>query len=181
MTAVNLVLAWSQMLRTLMREKRRSGRSVEQQLGWSSGYLSQVLGSGSPALKVSHVQDILGALEVAPEEFFARLFGPTTVEPAPLPRSDDGFPAAADGGAPPPSLRLEQIEQLVDRRIAEERDLRRQELARVKSLVDRALQRSRDRSPVDLDRVQALVGEALTTELRRLEAERERPRKRGDR
>jgi hypothetical protein len=73
-----------------MRERGRTGRSIERQLGWSTGYLSQILRDGPPALKVEHVLAILEALEVPPPEFFARLYDLAPVAPAPPAYAPEG-------------------------------------------------------------------------------------------
>lgn len=75
--------SWASALKGLMREKGRTGRSVERALGWSTGYLSQVLRPGPPALKVVHVLDILRELHVPETEFFGRLYSPDLAPRAP--------------------------------------------------------------------------------------------------
>jgi transcriptional regulator with XRE-family HTH domain len=66
---------WSWRLRDLLHERSRTFRSVEAELGWSSGYLSQILAPGTPALKVEHVLHVLDVLGVSAPEFFADLYG----------------------------------------------------------------------------------------------------------
>ncbi|MEM7483104.1 MAG: hypothetical protein AAF481_18185 [Acidobacteriota bacterium] len=44
-------------------------------MGWASGYLSQLLAPGPPALKVQQVLEILAAIDVTPAEFFSGLYG----------------------------------------------------------------------------------------------------------
>lgn len=69
------VVTWSWKLKDLMRERGRTGRSVERELGWGTGYISQILRDGPPALKVDHVLAILKAIGVPTAEFFADLYG----------------------------------------------------------------------------------------------------------
>jgi len=75
-------LEWSHRLRLYITERGRSQRSVERQLGWGAGYLSQLLRPEPPHLKVKHVLAVLRALEVPPAAFFAGLYDLRLPEPA---------------------------------------------------------------------------------------------------
>lgn len=75
-------LEWSHRLRLYITERGRSQRSVERQLGWGAGYLSQLLRPEPPHLKVKHVLAILRALDVPPAAFFAGLYDLRLPEPA---------------------------------------------------------------------------------------------------
>jgi transcriptional regulator with XRE-family HTH domain len=61
-------------LRLLVRASDRSQRQIERANDFTQGYLSQVL-QGAITLTVRHFYGILFALEITPEEFFARLSG----------------------------------------------------------------------------------------------------------
>jgi transcriptional regulator with XRE-family HTH domain len=73
---------WGHRLRLYITERGRSQRSVERQLGWGAGYLSQLLRPEPPHLKVKHVLAVLRALEVPPAAFFAGLYDLRLPEPA---------------------------------------------------------------------------------------------------
>ncbi len=60
-------------LRRLVQISGRTQRAIEQQNGFTRGYLSQVL-QGHIELSARHVFGILFALEVQPEDFFRDLF-----------------------------------------------------------------------------------------------------------
>jgi hypothetical protein len=68
------VQQWSHRLRLWMTERGRSQRWIERELGWASGYLSQLLRPEPPHLKIKHVLAILRALDVPPPVFFASLY-----------------------------------------------------------------------------------------------------------
>lgn len=91
---------WSWRLRDLLREHGRTFREIEEELGWSSGYLSQVLAPGTPALKVEHVLQVLDVLGVSAAEFFADLYGL-------------GLPVRPDEGAGRWTIDPDQIERAV--------------------------------------------------------------------
>lgn len=61
-------------LRDQVRLSPLSQRQIEDNLGWSRGYLSQVL-QGHITLSVGHLMGILRALDRRPEDFFAELGG----------------------------------------------------------------------------------------------------------
>lgn len=82
------VRRWTHQLRVWMTELERSQRSIERQLGWGTGYLSQLLRPDPPDLKVKHVVAILRALGVAPERYFTGLY-PALAETAEVPERDD--------------------------------------------------------------------------------------------
>jgi transcriptional regulator with XRE-family HTH domain len=65
--------AWSHRLRVLMTERNRTQRSVERDLGWGTGYLSQLLRADPPDLKVKHFLAILDNLGVSARTFVAGL------------------------------------------------------------------------------------------------------------
>lgn len=64
-----------QELKRLIRYSELSQRDVEQQAGFSKGYLSQVLGQNLD-LKMHHVLIVLGVLDVPPARFFRQVFEP---------------------------------------------------------------------------------------------------------
>jgi transcriptional regulator with XRE-family HTH domain len=65
----NIVEQVRRRLRDLVRLSSLSQRQIEDGLGWSRGYLSQVL-QGHITLSVGHLLGILGALDRRPEDFF---------------------------------------------------------------------------------------------------------------
>lgn len=69
------VQEWSHRLRLWMTDRSRSQRSVERQLGWGTGYLSQLLRPDPPHLKIKHLLAVLHAIGVPPAVFFADLYG----------------------------------------------------------------------------------------------------------
>jgi len=60
-------------LRRLVRASGKTQRAIEEENGFSHGYLSQVFG-GNMTLTVRHVFGILLSLDESPAVFFARLF-----------------------------------------------------------------------------------------------------------
>lgn len=64
-------------LRILVRESGWTQRRVEEANGFTQGYLSQVL-QGHITLTVRHLYGILLAIEMTPEEFFARVLHRTS-------------------------------------------------------------------------------------------------------
>jgi transcriptional regulator with XRE-family HTH domain len=76
------VQRWSARLRALMRERELTMAAVERGLGWSHGYLRQVLRPGRPALKAEQVVALAGFLGVSPGEFFGGLYGLVPAEQA---------------------------------------------------------------------------------------------------
>ncbi len=64
-------------LREIVRLSSVSQRQIEERLGWSRGYLSQVL-QGHITLSIAHVLAILKTLDAEPAQFFHSLFGGTT-------------------------------------------------------------------------------------------------------
>src|SRR5258706_13243170 len=98
------------LLKHVIRSSDFSARAIERQLGMSGGYISR-LTSGRLELKTSHLFDILDALGLTPNEFFALAFplrpgvrsplmtrlmalsppaetAPTTAQPEPAAESD---------------------------------------------------------------------------------------------
>ena len=75
MTDHEEVQRWSKQLRLWLAAQGRSQRSVERELGWGSGYLSQLFRPTPPDLKIKHVVGILRAIKVPPKLFFAGLYG----------------------------------------------------------------------------------------------------------
>lgn len=175
------VRRWAWRLRDLLREHSRTFRSIEAELGWSAGYLSQVLGPGTPALKVEHVLQVLEILAVSPQEYFADLYGlglpvrPAggaggwTIDPSQIDR------AVADG-----ARRLEErfkaevheaIEQMERRVHSAEEQLRAApgELERVaERAAERAIRRLAGGIEVDAERVREVAASAVREELMRL-------------
>jgi hypothetical protein len=70
------VQRWSRQLRLWLAAQERSQRSVERELGWGAGYLSQLFRPTPPDLKIKHVVGILRVLKVPLRMFFAGLYGP---------------------------------------------------------------------------------------------------------
>lgn len=64
-------------LREIVRLSSVSQRQIEERLGWSRGYLSQVL-QGHITLSIAHVLAILKTLGAEPSQFFHSLFGGAT-------------------------------------------------------------------------------------------------------
>lgn len=64
-------------LREIVRLSSVSQRQIEERLGWSRGYLSQVL-QGHITLSIAHVLAILKTLGSEPSQFFHSLFGGAT-------------------------------------------------------------------------------------------------------
>ncbi len=62
-----------QEIRRLLREAGISQRQLEERVGFSRGYVSQLLARNLD-LKVWHVLAILNALEHSPGEFFSRMY-----------------------------------------------------------------------------------------------------------
>ena len=75
MTDHEEVQRWSNQLRLWVTAQGRSQRSVERELGWGSGYLSQLFRPTPPDLKIKHVLGILRAIKVPPKLFFSGLYG----------------------------------------------------------------------------------------------------------
>jgi transcriptional regulator with XRE-family HTH domain len=68
------VQRWSVRLRALIYERGSTVAATERALGWSNGYLGQVLRPGRPALKVEQVLALARFLEVPLPEFFGELY-----------------------------------------------------------------------------------------------------------
>ena len=66
-------------LQALVREAGWTQRRVEAVNGFTPGYLSQVL-QGHIALTVRHLYGILLAIEIEPEELFARVHGHSSTD-----------------------------------------------------------------------------------------------------
>jgi transcriptional regulator with XRE-family HTH domain len=81
----------SRRIKAALRERGRSQRSVEVQLGWPRGALSRLLGAGRPELKLRQLFAVLAAIDLPPDRLFAA---------AP----DSGTPVAGSGKAPTPTL-----------------------------------------------------------------------------
>jgi DNA-binding Xre family transcriptional regulator len=64
-----------QLLRILLRLSKVLNRDIEQQLGFSQGYLSRLL-SGKIDIKISHILDLCGILGIYPHELFAIALAP---------------------------------------------------------------------------------------------------------
>lgn len=81
----------SRRIKTALRERGRSQRSVEVQLGWPRGTLSRLLGPARPELKLRQLFAVLAAIDLPPDRLFAE--GP-----------DAGAPTVGSGKAPAPTL-----------------------------------------------------------------------------
>lgn len=92
----------AEVLSTAVRLANRTRQSVEGQIGFSSGYLSKVLG-GTVDLRVRHILAVAGALGLEPGAFFRLAFpaGPTAGEPSPEALRLVENTRAALGQAPP--------------------------------------------------------------------------------
>jgi len=88
----------AELLRRTIAGSGHSQKAAEKALGWGAGYISQIL-AGKVRLKFKHLFAILGAIGVAPGDFFAELRAAT----GPLPEIE-----ASSG--PPPSLPLSEDE-----------------------------------------------------------------------
>lgn len=75
-------------LRDQVRLSPLSQRQIEDNLGWSRGYLSQVL-QGHITLSVGHLMGILKALGRRPEDFFAELGNPPVYSTVSLEAMDE--------------------------------------------------------------------------------------------
>ena len=60
-------------LRDLLEDHDLRQGEVERRVGWTQGYLSQLLG-GHVDLRIHHLETLLGALDTTPGEFFGHLF-----------------------------------------------------------------------------------------------------------
>lgn len=140
------VLTWAWRLKDLMRERGRTGRAVERELGWGTGYMSQILRDGPPALKVEHVLAILRVIGVPPADFFAGLYG---LE-APVPADRD-------------EIRRVLEEVVAEGRAGDDDD-------RLRATVRRLLREERQELVIDRDEIRAVVGDIVREELMRLAA-----------
>ena len=66
-------------LRRQVRASDMTQRAIEDENGFSHGYLSQVL-QGHVTLTMRHVLGVLMALDLAPDAFFRRFFGEDTAD-----------------------------------------------------------------------------------------------------
>jgi transcriptional regulator with XRE-family HTH domain len=148
-------LTWSWKLKDLMRERGRTGRSVERELGWGTGYISQILRDGPPALKVDHVLAILKAIGMPAAEFFADLYG---LRP----------PAAA---RPDRSAMRAAVEEV----FAGLGDRDRRELEGVRRFVRRLVREEGPGRQIDRAEIRRVVGEAVREELVKLARGEARP------
>jgi hypothetical protein len=151
------VRRWSWRLKDLLRERRRTQRWVEQQLGWASGYMSHLLRPGPPALKVEHVLAILEMIDVPPRDFFVELYAVTPGAPGtvPLPSRPPRAAAEADAGGASTE---------------EPRNLHR--------LVDSAVRDAERRLRLSQDELRELIGAVVREELERQPAAQQ-ARRRG--
>jgi hypothetical protein len=142
------IQAWSWKLKDLMRSSGRTGRSVERQLRWGTGYMSQILREGPPALKVEHVLSILEAIEVPPGEFFADLY-----DLAPRAQAD---------------ATQSEIRKVVEEMLEEQRQRERAELDDVRRYVRELVQQQGTARSVDRDEIRSVVGEIVREEFLRI-------------
>jgi hypothetical protein len=140
------VQAWAWRLKDLMRERGRTGRLVERELGWGTGYMSQILRDGPPALKVGHVLAIVQAIGVTPAEYFAGLYG---LEPAPP--------------ADPAELR-----RVVREILAEERREHGGRPDEVRDFVRQLMREEGAAGPIDRAEIREVVSDVVREELLRL-------------
>jgi transcriptional regulator with XRE-family HTH domain len=96
------VKRWSHHLRLWMTERGRSQRSVEREVGWGVGYLSQLLRPSPPDLKVRQLLAILRVLQVTPQAFFGGLY------------------SEEDGATEMPPLSREELRDFVSQALREE-------------------------------------------------------------
>ena len=61
-------------LRSVVREKGKNYRGIDRELGWWDGQTSQLI-NGHADFRLTQLYDVLGALDVEPREFFARVGG----------------------------------------------------------------------------------------------------------
>lgn len=73
----------AEILSVLIRVSGRSRRSIEEEMGLGSSGLSKILG-GTVRLQVTHVLDILQALEVDPGDFFRMAFPRRRLRQSPI-------------------------------------------------------------------------------------------------
>ncbi|HEY0781062.1 MAG TPA: hypothetical protein VGE98_01300 [Thermoanaerobaculia bacterium] len=71
------------LLRTAIRVSDFTHREIEINLGWSGGSLSRLF-SGEVELKIHHVLDILGVIQLPPGEFFQIAFPTEVISPSPV-------------------------------------------------------------------------------------------------
>lgn len=116
-------------LEELLAVKAMSRRAVEKKLGWSQGTLTKLL-QGKNELKVGSLLDILGALNVAPLDFYNRVHNDSqrdSNEPPIVTRIMKSFGPSEDGQESltlPRNLGKDELEALIEsvvRRILSER------------------------------------------------------------
>ena len=73
----------AEILSVLIRVSGRSRRSIEEEMGLGSSGLSKILG-GTVRLQVTHVLDILKALQVDPGDFFRMAFPRRRLRQSPI-------------------------------------------------------------------------------------------------
>jgi transcriptional regulator with XRE-family HTH domain len=159
MNAENQVRRWSWRLKDLLRERGRTQRSIEQQLGWASGYLSHLLRPGPPALKVEHVLQMLEAIDVPPHDFFAELYG---FSPGEVVGS-----ALGAGGWTPGAVRARIAGPVREPRHGDELD-------KINEFVQQAVRDAEQRLRMAPEQLRDLVGRMVREELDRLDAGDER-------
>ncbi len=172
---------WSWRLRDLLREHSRTFRSVEVELGWSSGYLSQVLAPGTPALKVEHVLQVLDVLEVPAAEYFADLYGlGLPMRPDEEPGRWTIDPGQIDRAVAEGTRRLEErfkaqvqeaVEEMEQRVRSAEQRLRAapvQVERAAEKAAERALQRLAGEIEIGSEQVRAVAARVVREELMRL-------------
>ncbi len=108
-----------QVLKQATRALGLSLREVERRLGLSRGYFTRLF-AGEIDLKIDHVADIAGALDVDPDEFFRLAFPPSQTAPTPkMARLREALGVSVPAAQPAAVSGLErEIEKIVIRKLA---------------------------------------------------------------
>jgi tetratricopeptide (TPR) repeat protein len=96
---------WSAAMKDILKGAGRTQKWVEEQIGWARGYLSQLLGSKPPDLKVAQLLRVLEAVAVSPAELLSRIYREGS-EAGPLPSSGSGHRQPATRRAEEPVAAL---------------------------------------------------------------------------
>ncbi|MEM7052620.1 MAG: hypothetical protein AAF604_23350 [Acidobacteriota bacterium] len=152
MSANQQVMRWSWRLKDLLRERGLTQRWVEGHLGWASGYLSQLLAPGPPALKVQQVLEILTAIEVTPAEFFSGLYGL-------------GMPAPGGAGGETWTLDRRQVYGLIAEDLERVERRQKAQLDELDERLTAAINETEQRLLGGPEGLRSLVGELVRQEL----------------